>query len=272
MGKKDFKSMLYIAENANKLDENDLANAIVREYLDNHFLSFNENDLYIKHNIEFFYSFYKILTSKDKWFDLFYQKGDIIDSIININGLSKSVIDYIITKEEVTPILDRCYKNGIKPDWKKIYKCINYKYFSDYPYRNVLHAKVEYYNKTKNWKKYLKYAIQKIDGSLKDTSNILTLININSTAWMIFLHSTQKNQINKAIKWMERLNMETFKQHGWMDTYANLLYKVNRKNEAILWESKALAIATEQKMQIIVAEYKENLIKMQKGRSTLILE
>ena len=29
---------------------------------------------------------------------------------------------------------------------------------------------------------------------------------------------------------------------NWMDTYANLLYKLDRKDEALMWESAALAL------------------------------
>ncbi len=85
--------------------------------------------------------------------------------------------------------------------------------------------------------------IKKFGGNLSDWT---TVAEYNSTAWRIFLYSNDRNQINAAIRFMkEALNSEGQKEFrtnaAHLDTYANLLYKVGRIDEAIKWEQQALA-------------------------------
>ncbi len=48
--------------------------------------------------------------------------------------------------------------------------------------------------------------------------------------------------------------------YAFMDTYANLLYKLGRKDEAIKWEEKALALCPEKEKKAFEA----TLIKMKR--------
>ena len=50
----------------------------------------------------------------------------------------------------------------------------------------------------------------------------------------------------------------------YIDTYANLLYKLGKKDEAITWEQKALDLAPEGEKK----SYEETLDKMKKGEKT----
>jgi hypothetical protein len=56
-----------------------------------------------------------------------------------------------------------------------------------------------------------------------------------------------------------------------MDTYANLLYKLGRKDEAIRFQEKAVETAIENKEDMALASLKDNLAKMKKGQPTWIV-
>ncbi|THU34738.1 DUF255 domain-containing protein [Niastella caeni] len=262
LGKKDYLLMPYLALMAKSFNDNELANTIARDYFTNYLFTLKESELCSKKNIEFIYSFNQILTSEDKGFDIFFRYGSQIDDTMNFKGLSQMITDYIITKEEIDPVMENINKSKTYPSWSRVTKRIKRKYGVIYAERNVLNAKVSFYEKIKSWKEYLKYAIKKQEKSGIDTANVSNVINTNYTAWMIFLHSSHKKQINIAIKWMESLNMSTTNQAGWLDTYANLLYKAGRVEEALKWEEKALRMAPTDK------DIEEAFAKMKKGKKT----
>lgn len=70
---------------------------------------------------------------------------------------------------------------------------------------------------------------------------------LNNCAWLIFANCDDKKILNEALQLSKRLftNQERI-DPNFMDTYANLLYKMGRKNEAIEWEQKAQKIVIEQ--------------------------
>jgi hypothetical protein len=47
-----------------------------------------------------------------------------------------------------------------------------------------------------------------------------------------------------------------------MDTYANLLHKLGRTPEAIVWEQKGMALASDKE------SFQKNIAKMKKGEKT----
>jgi hypothetical protein len=49
-----------------------------------------------------------------------------------------------------------------------------------------------------------------------------------------------------------------------MDTYANILYKLGRKDEALEWENKAMSAASENDKKT----YQETIDKMKTGEKT----
>jgi flagellar motor component MotA len=117
----------------------------------------------------------------------------------------------------------------------------------------------------------LKYAIIKIEKTGADTANVMYIINANYTAWMIFLHSNNKQQIDTAIRWMKKLMRKASNQPGMIDTYANLIYKSGNKKEAIALETKALRIAQEDAVKYKHAAddvYQKTLDKMASGKPT----
>jgi len=146
----------------------------------------------------------------------------------------------ILFKTEIEPALK------IDPNWDKIFTLIKKQnagngeeflvgssivyYLNDgmlpghsKDYKNFLHAATLYY------KKYYSY---------------LSADPLNNWAWTLFERSTDKNELDMALIWSEScLKKSPTPIAYYYDTYANLLYKIGRSQEAISWEEKAIALA-----------------------------
>jgi len=66
---------------------------------------------------------------------------------------------------------------------------------------------------------------------------------LNNIAWEIFQTVSDKNVLQDALSWSKR-SLEIYPNNPlWMDTYANLFYKIGKKEEAIATEEEALQYA-----------------------------
>ncbi|WP_242626750.1 sugar-binding domain-containing protein [Pseudobacter ginsenosidimutans] len=87
----------------------------------------------------------------------------------------------------------------------------------------------------------------------------------NEWAWALFGKTSDKRLLEKALVWAKKgigLEKDPFKQANIMDTYANLLHKLGRTEEALVWQKKAVAASPGD------GEIKENYEKMLKGEKT----
>jgi thioredoxin-related protein len=70
---------------------------------------------------------------------------------------------------------------------------------------------------------------------------------LNNFAWSIFLRSSDNKQLAKALEWSKSSFTGQDKiEPGFMDTYANILYKMGDVKQALVWEKKAQQIAIAQ--------------------------
>ena len=71
--------------------------------------------------------------------------------------------------------------------------------------------------------------------------------NLNNFAWTIFTRCSDAICLDKALEWSKAtLLIKSPEEPGYMDTYANILYKLGKKKEALEWEKKAQSIAITQ--------------------------
>jgi thioredoxin-related protein len=271
-GRKNYEAMAYLATKALSIDDKEIANIISQDYINNYIFNLKKEELFTWENLNFLNTFTQ--SSKDKGFKLFYQHAAKIDTIMNFKNYSRNKIDFIITNEEIDPRLDQINQSETRtPDWHKITSTINRKYTEGYADRVVINAKLNWYKTTKDWPQLIKCFIQKkeIYGLSVDVES---LDEVNSFAYeIIFMHSDDREVINKAIKWMKIVVEKTTPSDGiiistYMDTYANLLYKNGKINEAIEWETKALQIAKNKSAEAYVQVYQYYLDLMKKGDPT----
>lgn len=260
-GRKNYAEMVSLAKIGKAVGEKNMAVIIAQDYMNNYLVKLEKKDLYSRENIEFIASF--IQSSKEKWFNLFYHNPTQVDKVMNKSGFSQGVVDYIIAKEDIDPKLWK-YGNPItnRPDWGKITSTISKKYNVEYAERTVLNAKLRWYDYKKDWPEVIKYNIKKIEKYGLDTAGWGKAFLNNTIYYTIFMHSNNKVDINKGIKWMEIIINARPNNPQYLDTYANLLYKVGRVQEAIVWEQKAATISPRDE------EIQNNLDKMKRNEPT----
>jgi hypothetical protein len=295
-GIKKFDKMPYMIRTALKLNDS-VVKEIFKEYLDYTYM-LNENERYTKENIEIWSSF--ILKRDSKAIQFFLRDGDKIDQIMGQKGFSTMAVDNTIQGR----IVDSFFKSqkgetrittganipnseimflrlpmrndgkieldNVEADWKTLEGMIR-KYFNkDYATRNVLTARMRWYNQHQNFTEAAKMYFTKLDKwppeKLADEMS-----SINQYAWQAFLYCNDKNLLKKTSKWQGKLIQVNSKTHELLDTYASLLYKLGKTNEAIKCEGKAITLTApmDKKQQKI---YRDVIEKMKKGEPTYLEE
>lgn len=84
----------------------------------------------------------------------------------------------------------------------------------------------------------------------------------NEFSWAAFGLSKDKDVLTAALKWSQRAMRDRPNEAGPIDTYANLLYKLERKDEALEWEKKAI------EKNAFDEDIKANYEKMKRGEKT----
>ena len=166
---------------------------------------------------------------------------------------------------------------------------------------------MEYYQRTENINKYLKYAtgfcnkylmkiskdsidkkdqlaLKLIENQIK--SGVLAKIDsvqlaqlrqyyahaerdkvsesLNNVAWKFFETTSDKKALNDALSWSKH-SLEIYPENPmWMDTYANLLYKLGKNEEAVALEEEALELVGKGSKE----GFKNTLQKMREGQKT----
>jgi len=221
-----------------------------------HVSSLKPKDRYTKKNIEFWSSLSLSLNSP--LFKFFLKDRKRIDKVMANDNYSADVKDKTIQSQIVTPFFveQNTRKDipmfgmilggpGLKgdnteADWKKLHQTIKEQFNNKIAKKNVLLAKIEWYLRHGNFKAYSESMLTRLE---KYPSEPKTQgININTAAWYAFLHATDKEILNGYIKWMAKIVSLYHANEYFLDTYANLLYKVGRKDEAISWEEKAVQL------------------------------
>jgi hypothetical protein len=146
-------------------------------------------------------------------------------------------------------------------DWKKVNKEIGNK-FTGFDYKmNLFNQQAMYYSKKAMWKECEDAAfllLNKYGHQLEDDE-------INDIAWYyVFLNGMNNRTIKEATKRL-KISIEKNPTAENLDTYANLLYKLNKTTEAFYWEKKAIATAVKEKD---IQTYEENFSKMKKREKT----
>lgn len=202
-------------------------------------------------NLEFIQRFTQ--KSTDPGFEIFYKNMDKINQILGKNQAER-IVRKVIGKEEIEPYIKT---NITHPNWDSLTTVIKGKYGS-IGEEKVIGARMLYHLERKEWKsfgeayeRYYQTAISRSE------------YHINNISWSVFEHVSDADVLAVAIK-ATKFNVENYSKDDAlaMDTYANLLYKAGRKEEAIEAQRKAVQLSNESKKLL------ETLRKMQNGMKT----
>jgi len=259
-GKRELSQMRYLAR-MSMLLANDSAQsvAIRKEYG----LKLGKEDLLTKDNIEFMHDFTQ--NSEDFGFEILLRHSDSINKMMNDNNYCQEIIQRIIHQEIISPSLRMGEKEHSTPNWDSLAWEIKNKYDEYYAERVIIASRSSWGYIVKNWPEYTKYLVLFAEkySVLNGHSTIQETV-LNSYAWAIFLYSNDKEELNIALSWSSRAVMISPIAYI-IDTYANLLYKLNRQKEAVQWEEVAVKVNPDN------VDIQKNLEQMKKGEPTWAL-
>jgi len=280
-GRRDPDKLHKLAIASMEIGENKVAKEVAAVYIDNYLNKLNVPELCKKENLDFISYFPELLNSKDAFFNLFYNHPDEVDQI-TYTGCSERWVKYIINREEIEAKVELGEKLHKEPNWKVIQSTIAAKYNKSYADNLVLDAQLSYYRGKKSWKKFanlrrekiMRYPPKKGEGIGSDQWGL------NIDAWDVFQYCNDKEVLQEALLWVEmaikleqpRPNMQ------YLDTKANILYKLGRKKEAISWEQMAIDSGIQLAKEMgrdkgfFYDEYSEVIKKMKEGQPTWPLE
>lgn len=194
-------------------------------------------------------------TSKDKGFDFCLKQPEKVDSVLGeFSAMSKT--KKIIYNEEIAP-----YYNN-KPNWELIQQKAA-KLYGDLGEECVLGWRMIYYGlEARDWDNFGKYYVLYFKKSLTHYPEY----HINNLSWLVFEHCSNIDELTFAASVMKYAIEKNWDQspEGY-DTYANLLHRTNKSNEAIKWEEKALNMMKGSPDEKLFAE---TLQKMKAGQPT----
>lgn len=279
-GTKNYKNMPRLFKRALDKNEPQVAWPVAKVYL-KYLEARKEKELYTKANIEFLVK--QSLTSHSRYYNMFYKNGKKVDKAVGRKGYAQSVIDQIILREIVATYLNINLgaprmiggkRDTAEADWNGLYKLIREQYNEDYAERNLLDAKLIWYDQHYNGQKFREHllkALERFGVNTFDLSGPRSCRRLNSEFWQVFLSSSDTSMLEFAKKWMKEVvhQSEDLTQHTlYIDTYANLLYKLGRTEEAIKLEEKAIQIATIKGYTGYLKGFERTLSKMQNGEPT----
>jgi len=268
-GKVDYARLPVLAEMAHKFQDTGLFSSIAGTYVHDYLDQLPDSAYSRKSNFDILAKYIQSLSSRDKVFVWLAHHPEIGDSLMEKKGYSEALVNYVIYKEEVKDSVEISKRSGNAPDWATISRNIANEFGSTHVDKVILRGMMGWYEFKKDWENYCKIAIERIEkeeivGNPRDRNNLEIL---NTFAFGIFQKSNDSLKLEKALSWSALTVGAIGKSSpgtagAYMDTKANLLYKLGRKEEAISLETKASEISPNDK------DIKVALQKMQDGKPT----
>jgi tetratricopeptide (TPR) repeat protein len=197
-----------------------------------------------------------------------------MDSIFNRENFSTRWADFFIGKEMIEPQV-MPLRDGIrpgKPEWAKMRSRIEKRFDARTAKRVILNQQIFYYHKKKDYESAIRYEIEKIENYGLDTAGFGKSTLNGLMFYIVFQHCNNPEYLKKGIGYMTTIIATNPTNEAWIDTYANLLYKVGDKEKAIQQQQLALAIAKAKNVETYIKEFTQNLRKMEAGEPTWIID
>ena len=191
----------------------------------------------------------------DPGFDIFLHHAPQVNKVLGANEAQRMVAN-ILLDQYVIPQIRAAGAN--EPDFKAIQTAIAVKYPAQAG-EVTAGGKVVYYKRKKDWPHFQTAIV----AYMQKYGAHATPNELNDYAWTVFSNCPDMTCVADALQWSKR----SFKDKpvpGYMDTYANILYKMGKKTEALAWEQKALDGSSGDER----AGYQTTLDKMKKGVPT----
>lgn len=236
--------------------------------------SLGKDKLYTKENVEFIAS--TISKSSQLPFNMFYPDGTVVDNVMQQEGYAVKVVDKVILQEKANPFLS-AEEGKQDPDWNVLYNNIAKDYKGNYADRLVLETKLRWYQYYGNIVKLTPALNDKMEKYGSDTTSNGEDFKLNNMAFYMFKEINDTTELKRIIGWMAGVvrrgeKVTDYYIEYWplyLDTYANLLYKIGETQEALKWQELAVIKSKEFKIgKGDIEDFEGNLEKMKKGEPT----
>lgn len=207
-------------------------------------------------------------------------EAEIIDSFFRMQKGETTIItgERVPNKEVMFMWLPIRRDGKIEPDyqeanWKQLKRMLAKKYNKETVERNLLRAKLRWYEQHQNKGAYVQCKYEQLRKFTPDFEHI-NIWAVNNDGYVAYKYSTDKKLLNAFIQWLDELGIQKKDNPSIFDTYAKLLYKAGRTQEAIKNAEKALSLAimTKEKYHQEASEYKTVLEQMKRGEPTSLEE
>ncbi|WP_449436333.1 thioredoxin fold domain-containing protein [Pedobacter steynii] len=247
LGKRNSPLEMNLAFFAKILKEKEVARNVSKSYIQ----SLSKKSIFIKDNLGFIKEFTQ--SSTDRGFDIFFNNRTKVNALLG-NNAAEAMLRKVISKEEVEPYVDVANAN---PNWEEILQKVRNKY-GDLGTEKVYGAQMLWYLEKEDWRNFGKYY-----ALYYKTAITRSEYHINNISWAVFEHVNDPKVLKVAIE-AQKYSIDNFAKDNPndLDTYANLLYKFGQKNEAILYQEKAV------KLEPTNDDFKLNLKKMKMDQIT----
>jgi hypothetical protein len=259
-------SIIYLMKTARETKDTSGRRIVARYYIDaieksaRGVQDFNSEVL--RHVAEF------VGSDDKKLFSFFYKDFLKADAFFQMKGVAKNVVKNVMTNEEINAYIvesnDYARPKTQKPDWNKIAKRIDRKYGKGYSEELILIAQRNWYKKSqRDWNRLAEAHITYFK-RFRIGSGVIEMASMNNQLWEdVFMHVEDKVLLKEAADLMLGvIKMDAMRHAGYIDTYANLLYKSGDVEAAKLWQSKAVEKRPDMK------DYVDNEKKMKEGLPT----
>jgi hypothetical protein len=189
-------------------------------------------------------------STRDTGFSLLRDHAAEVNKVLGARQAEVKMMNLIYQDEIHQAVADQ----NTAPDWNKLASQVR-------PYgatgeEILLRAKTIHFLNRQDWDNFARAA----DEYVKKYGQYLRSEELNQYAWTAFEQVNDAALLEPALKWSQ-LSLKAGEQPAYLDTYANLLYKLGKKDEAVKMQEKAVSMANDDSL-------KENLEKMKRGERT----
>ena len=182
-----------------------------------------------------------------------------VDLIMNSKGYSDILISNVFYNQKIRPFFRVALEGNREPAWGELAKCLKGKYSRFRMRKDMLEAHTDFYYRKHEWDKYVTYTMRVcIYDKARFESNADFL---NNCAFEVFAYSKKERQLKEALAWVNRA-IALRKNAAFLDTRANILYKLGDVNEALVLEQESALLDPHDKVVQL------NLQKMKAGEPT----
>ena len=221
----------------------------INEPLDQYFASLNDVQMLSRPNWEIFYRFVYDIDSKEfgyllkhaKEYENQYTRDSVDAKILGVYSQTLSSLSRNMSFNEAnyTRLKQKMRDSGYHGAEKIIFT-----------------GELNLYQTKSDTEKFLHLAYTGLDTYYSNDYAML-----NQMARTFFQIATEKNQLEKAAAWAKKsIVLKSTPANN--DTYANLMFKLGNKTEAVKYEKKAIALALKEKAD--TSGYEQSLSKFQK--------